>query len=172
MICPLADAQQLTAGTPPKPWRLSRTFPAGGAVACGWTTNDDAILLISDNAYSVYKIETGEEVLINFDHNDLYDGYTKDDVHFDVKELGQTVNIFGFRAGGGNRVSSSTDWVVEVIYPWWPRAMVILTRVFFIRYAIESDLNPVASWLACGFSVSGKHFAILGNEGVEIFSYR
>lgn len=70
------------------------------------------------------------------------------------------------------------DWNIEVIYPWWPHASILISNVFELNAAPREYLDKthmihiaeLDGWIKCGFSCLGNKFAILDSGGAIIFS--
>lgn len=172
----LNKAKAMLPGLPPSPWEKRIFIPGSGIVAGGWD-KDDNFILISDSAYSINDSSSGETIEIIYDYNivnkSLLDNYLK----FNIPSSNEIINIFGLNAGDGVRINNG-GWNIEVIYPWWPRASVIINNAFEINaasreYLDESkmiNIEELDGWIKCGFSCSERKFAILGSGGVVIFS--
>jgi len=70
---------------------------------------------------------------------------------------------------------TADGWQVEVIYPWWPRATVVLDYLYITNYtylknATAIDLQRLDGMIKCGFSPSGKHLIMMGSGGALIYS--
>ena len=172
----LAQARSLVAGDPPKPWRRSVIVDAAGVQVGGWT-KDDQVLVISVDGYSVTAADTGRRLVRDRDQATTFAALSPDRMLFRVPTTGEAVSVFGVY--GGNGIHQTQDgWGVEVIYPWWPRAAVIMRTPFvrgsglhnYLDRAHVIELHRLDGWLRCGFSPSGRPLLILGSAGAELFS--
>jgi hypothetical protein len=157
------------------PWRNRKVFGAAGISAGGWDSSNNFYLL-SNDGYSRNDPISGQMIEFVSGFEVVNKNIHKDDLHFTIPNTGETINIFGIRAGDGLHVTQD-GWVLEKIYPWYPRETVIMYNARYADfgkqwieiYAINL-INLGDGWLKCGFSASQKHFAILGEAGAETFS--
>lgn len=171
----LAKAQALKGTKPPSPWIHETIVPANGVLACGWDP-DENIVLISGSGYSVTEPITGRRLTRERDADCTDDSISDDRLTFQLPISKQPIPIFGFEAGDG--IHMTTDgWHVEVIYPWWPRATVVLDHLYtthyeYLKNATAIDVQRLDGVIKCGFSPSGKHLLIMGSGGALIYSRR
>lgn len=167
-------ARKLQPGEPPPPWGNRYIVNAAGIFAGGWDA-DDGFWLFSRDGWSRTDVIERTTRLELFGHEETLARFDKDKLHFTPFD-GKSISTFGVKAGNG--VLTRDYWSLDIIYPWWPLFIVTLqnfrTRTWNgdieNRSAIQLlELSP-ADWVRCGFSPSGKHFAILGEAGTEIFS--
>ncbi|MBC8098192.1 MAG: hypothetical protein H7Y11_02005, partial [Armatimonadetes bacterium] len=159
------------------PWQRIVEISAAGLFAGGWGAKEDFIL-ISRDGYSVTDLATGKLVMRNLEgslaRHPLDDMLYNDDLSFRIPEMDYDINVFGRNAGDGIRTAGG-GWVLETIYPRWPGKTVTLRQALRgIPTAIE-DYAAIkhgidSSWLRTGFSPSGRHFVIMGDGGMVIFS--
>lgn len=168
----LKSARALVPGDPPSPWKLRLSFSAAGLRAGGWDTQENFIV-ISMDGYSINSPVTGEKSLI-LGSDEALDSLIDNDLKFRIPTSGEIINVFGVTAGDGIHVTDDS-WSLEIIYPWWPQAIVTLEKLYQgaphdwgTTYALKTDLGD--GWVKCGFSSSGKHFALLGEPGVDLFT--
>lgn len=166
-------AKALRLGPMPEPWREAIIVPAAGAYACGWDEQEQ-FLMIGTSGYSLTVPDTGEQVARERDSRLTEKSLSSNDLVFSPPQGGSDIRLFGFEAGGGIRVTED-GWRLEVIYPWWPRASVILEQVFapgyaYLRQAVLLDTRRLDGPLICGFSPSGRSIAILGSGGATLYS--
>ncbi|NGZ74561.1 hypothetical protein [Saccharibacillus alkalitolerans] len=169
----LRKAQNLRPGPPPPPWNPAVTVPAAGAYACGWD-EQERLLLLGGSGFSLILPETGEVLMRERDVRRMEAGLSRDGLTFTPPQGGSPCGLFGFEAGGGIRLTSD-GWSLEVIYPWWPRASVVLDQVFapghtYLEQACLLENDRLDGPLLCGFSPSGRHLAILGSGGAVLHS--
>jgi hypothetical protein len=173
----LAQARALNEKEPPLPWRRIAVIQAAGVFAGGWTQEENFVL-ISHDGYSVTSSRTGERLLLHLDQEITYDALIDHDQGFVMPESGEQIKIFGLSGGDGIHVSED-GWHLEIIYPWWPQSLAILTQPRKIPSWPHTHWENVHalklqwvnnSWLKCGFSTSDEHFVIFGTDGAEIFT--
>lgn len=169
----LAKAQSLKATKPPSPWEHETIIPANGVLACGWD-QDENIILISGSGYSITEPITGLCLHRERDAEWTEDCISEDRLTFHSPLLKKSTSIFGLEAGDGIHVTLD-GWQVDVIYPWWPRATVVLDYLFTPRYSYLSnataiDIQRLDGAIKCGFSPSGKHLMMMGSGGALIYS--
>ncbi len=165
---------KLNTQNPFEDWVRHTCFPFEGLIGCGWTSNNQ-ILLISHDKYVIYDSKRFDK-LIEIDGHP-YDKFSSDNLDFIVKESEEQVKIFGLFGGNGNCVSED-GWKLEVIYPNWPNAVVLirkpdtrgLERWEGLRL-VELELLEYVD-LKCGFSRNQEMFMISGHLGVEVFIRR
>ncbi|WP_347723181.1 hypothetical protein [Lysinibacillus capsici] len=167
----LANAQSLICTKPPIPWAYETSIAANGVLACGWD-HEENIVLISGSGYSVTEPITGRRLHRERDMDETYDRMSDDRLTFQLPQ--GTISIFGFEAGDGIHMTAD-GWQVEVIYPWWPRATVVIDYLYITNYtylknATAIDLQRLDGMIKCGFSPSGKHLIIMGSGGALIYS--
>ncbi|MFE3574446.1 hypothetical protein [Lysinibacillus sp. NPDC059133] len=158
---------------PPSPWGHETVIPASGVIACGWD-QDENVVLISGSGYSMTEPITGSRIHRDYDANTTYDSRSEDNLFFTIPFTKEKIMIFGLDAGDGIHVSND-GWHLEVIYPWWPRATVIIDNVFkanhqYLTDATAIDLGRLDGSIKCGFSPSGNHLMIMGSGGALIYS--
>ncbi|MDO3412198.1 hypothetical protein QWJ34_20715 [Saccharibacillus sp. CPCC 101409] len=170
----LRVARELRPARPPAPWRASAAdIPAAGAIACGWDEEEN-FLLISGSGYSLNRPDTGARLLRDRDAVRAMAAFSPDSLAFTPPHGGRPIAVYGFEAGGGCRLTQD-GWRAETLYPWWPRASVILENVFeagyvYLERAALLDTRRLDGPLLCGFSPSGRHLAILGSGGALLYS--
>ncbi|MEB7454556.1 hypothetical protein ACP3VS_20835 [Lysinibacillus sp. VIII_CA] len=169
----LAKAQSLKTTKPPSPWEHETVIAANGVLACGWD-QDENIILISGSGFSVTEPITGLRLHRERDKELTEDCVSEDRLIFHSPISKKPTAIFGLEAGDGIHVTPD-GWQVEVIYPWWPRATVVLDYLFTPRYsylnnATAIDIQRLDGAIKCGFSPSGKHVMIMGSGGAFIYS--
>lgn len=166
-------ARSLQLGSMPEPWGAAIIVPAAGAYACGWDEHEH-FLMIGSSGYSLTIPDTGERLLRERDARLTEKSLSPDALVFTPPHGGADIRLFGLEAGGGIRVTAD-GWSLEAIYPWWPRASVILEQVFmpdyaYLRQATLLDTSRLDGPLICGFSPSGRSIAILGSGGATLYS--
>lgn len=169
----LSRARSLSPSRPPWPWEREWTVPASGVLACGWDAEEHLVLL-SGSGYSITDVRTGERLHRDRNADEVYDRLAQSMLRFTVPYHGQTIDIFGFEAGDGIHLTGD-GWSLKTIYPWWPRASVILEQVFapgyrYLEQAAMIDPGRLDGDIRCGFSPSGRHFVILGSGGAVGYS--
>ncbi|KOP67460.1 hypothetical protein AMS62_21095 [Bacillus sp. FJAT-18019] len=169
----LHQAQAKEPAKPPHPWIHEVIIPAGGCIACGWDAEEN-LVLISSSGYSITQPLTGNRIYRDQDPNISDTHMSADSLSFRIPHSGQDIPIFGFESGDGIHMTND-GWMLEVIYPWWPRASVALDQLFvpgyeYLQQAVMIDLNRLDGRIKCGFSPSGRHFVILGSGGALIYS--
>lgn len=90
----LDTARALTPGPPPLPWTAAPPVFVGGILAGGWT-NDEHIVLISGDGYSVIEPTTGVSVCRHRDRNTAFAALSSDNLTFMEPETGELVRVFG-----------------------------------------------------------------------------
>lgn len=164
----LSRAKALVPGKPPNPWKNTKSVSAAGIFAGGWTEKENFVMLSADG-YSEHNPVSGEEELVIFDlDRDIDDTVDKHNRYFTLPSTSEVVNIFGVVSGDGIYVSD--EWTLEIIYPWWPNATVILRNGTDDMYALDLGVCDPWNWLKCGFAPSGESFVIIGHSGAELFS--
>lgn len=172
----LNKAKAMIPGLPPSPWEKRIFIPGSGIVAGGWD-KDDNFILISDSAYSINDSSSGETIEIIYDYNIVNKSLLNNYLKFNIPSSNEIINIFGLNAGDGVHVNND-GWNIEVIYPWWPCASVVINNAFEINAASREyldetkmiNIEELDGWIKCGFSCSERKFAILGSGGGVIFS--
>ncbi len=172
----LQKARELKPTEPPRPWGNRKIISASGVLAAGWDKSGN-ILLVSTDGYSLTNPDIGERISRNEDRERTYAAISSSNLRFQNPETEEPIDIFG--VNGGDGIHRTQDgWTLKKIYPWWPREDVIIKSPFILgsgRYHLLDDaylikLIRLDGWLKCGFSPSGKHFAIIGSGGAEVFS--
>ncbi|KOS64461.1 MULTISPECIES: hypothetical protein [Lysinibacillus] len=169
----LNKAQSMELTKPPGPWEHETIIPASGVFACGWD-QDEKVVLISGSGYSITEPITGTRIHRDDDVNTTYDSISEDNLFFTIPFTKEKIMIFGFEAGDGIH-GTNDGWHVEVIYPWWPRATVVIDNVFkanhqYLKDATAIDLDRLDGSIKCGFSPPGNHLMIMGSGGALICS--
>ncbi|WP_285399624.1 hypothetical protein [Lysinibacillus sp. fls2-241-R2A-57] len=169
----LKKAQSMELTKPPNPWEHETIIPASGVFACGWD-QEEKVVLISGSGYSITEPITGTRLHRDYDANMTYDSISEDNLFFNIPCTKEKIMIFGFEAGDGIHVTND-GWQLEVIYPWWPRATVIIENAFkanhqYLEGATAIDLGRLDAPIKCGFSPSGNHLMIMGSGGAIIYS--
>jgi hypothetical protein len=161
---------------PPEPWGNKVIVAAGGVLAAGWDKAEN-FLLISVEGYSLTDPASGVRLLRNRDREKTFASILPGNLQFRMVETQEIISIFG--VNGGDGIHHTEDgWTLAYVYPWWPEEAVLIKLPFVPgsgRYHLLDDaylikLERIDGWLKCGFSPSGKHFAIVGSAGAEIFS--
>lgn len=168
----LKSARALVPGDPPPPWKLRLSISAAGLLAGGWDAQENFIV-ISMDGYSINSPVTGEQSLI-LGRDEALDSLIDNDLKFRIPTSGEIINIFGASAGDGIHMTDD-NWLLKVMYPWWPQAIVTLEKLYQgaphdwgTTYALATSLGD--GWTKCGFSPSGKHFALLSSYDVDLFT--
>ncbi|SFF09022.1 hypothetical protein SAMN04487969_113150 [Paenibacillus algorifonticola] len=169
----LYKAQSMKPAKPPHPWETEVIIPAAGCMACGWNSDED-LVLISSSGYSITQARTGVLIHRDRDSNLTYERMSNNDLTFQLPLNNEYTSIFGFESGDGIHTTND-GWIVDVIYPWWPRASVIIDNAFKATYtylndATKLDINRLDGNIKCGFSPSGKKLVIMGSGGALIYS--
>ncbi len=172
----LNKAKTMVPGLPPLPWSKRVYIRGAGIIAGGWD-KDDNFFLISDYAYSINNPLNGEVSDVIYDYQIVSKNLSNDYLRFKKPSSNEVINIFGLNSGDGIHINND-GWNIEVIYPWWPRASVIINNVFennassreYLDKTYMIDIKELDGWIKCGFSNSGNKFAILGSGGAVIFS--
>jgi hypothetical protein len=176
----LKRARTLVPGAPPAPWNTQAVISAAWVLAAGWD-DEENIVLISNDGYSVSAARTGERLIRNRDASVTYAALSADHLSFTVPDTGRTISVFGLASGDGVHTTGD-GWHLEVIYPWWPRATVLLIRPYVYvagsgpddyygrAQAIEFLRLEESNWVRTGFSPSGRSAMIVGSAGVEVMS--
>jgi hypothetical protein len=160
-------ARSIIPGEPPLPWKRGAVVRAAGVFAGGWDKQEN-FLLISWDGYSLTHPVSGERLIINLDSEGLYDKLSTTDLSFYLPEHEETIAIFGVRGGDGIHVTQD-GWISKVLYPWWPHFLLTLDKGGLESNGIKLNWLD-GSWIKTGFSPSGKHFAVVGEAGLEIFT--
>ncbi|NQX70410.1 hypothetical protein HQN90_30150 [Paenibacillus alba] len=169
----LHKAQVLPESNPPPPWIKEIIVPASGCFACGWDLNEN-LILISSSGYSITEVSSGILIHRNRDSELTNARISSNNLTFHTPYNDEVIDIFGFEAGDG--IHTTIDgWFVKVIYPWWPRASVIIENLFKPNYQYLNDVTMIElkrlyGDIKCGFSPSGQNLVILGSGGALIYS--
>ncbi len=169
----LAHARAMSPGPPPPPWAAIPFLQAGGVLAGGWTQSDQVVLISSDG-YSVSSPRTGERLVRDRDDARTMAALAPDNLSFLIPATGERISVFGVWGGDGSH-STADGWAVDVIYPWWPEADVLLwpPRGIGSRGYLDgaSLLDGVggATWRGCGFSPSGDCLMLLTSDGAHVY---
>jgi hypothetical protein len=165
----LEQARSMVPGQPPKPWRHNVFIHVGGLQACGWDMKEN-LVIISSNGYSINTAD-GNRLVRDMDYETTFDAITSDSLKFVIPATQEKIDIFGLMAGGGIYVAPDL-WRLQIVYPWWPKGVVLLkspaSRGYLEGQMIDS--GSIDGWLHCGFSPSGQHFIIFGSAGLYWFS--
>lgn len=169
-------ARNLHPAEPPLPWGRRVIIPAAGVLAAGWDKSEN-MLLISVDGYSLSDSSTGERLVRDRDSERTYAALVSNDLRFENPETHELIDIFGVNGGDGIH-RTEDQWTLQKIYPWWPKEAVIIKSPFIpgsgkhhlLDDAYLIKLVRIDGWLKCGFSPSGKHFAVVGSGGAEVFS--
>ena len=160
---------------PNLPWRRGPFIGGSGLFACGWTKESKIFMLFPDY-YVVGDPQTGEQLILNEDNN-LLDYLSKDNQEFDLKELNQSIKVFGLRGGNGNQYTTDRWSLIEVMQDSQEKIFGLTDykhfgrseQIFWKNYDLI-DLKNLEFGQWCGFSPNEKSFGIFGSGGVEIFN--
>lgn len=166
-------AQEMKPTDPPDPWKHCVIIAAAGVIAGGWDINEN-IVLISGSGFSINHPITGVQIHRDRDSEKTYAHILNNGLTFKLPTFNEEIDIFGFKAGDGIHMTDD-GWNLEVIYPWWPRASVIIDHVFsksynYLKTAVMINVPRLDGRLKCGFSPSGSYFVILGSGGAIVYS--
>ncbi|GIN10898.1 hypothetical protein J26TS2_07650 [Shouchella clausii] len=169
----LEKAQKMVPKAPPLPWRQQAVLSASGVIAAGWDSNENIILLTS-SGYSINHAMTGERILRDRDTDRTENNIIDRGLKFIIPDSGEEIDLFGIEAGDGVHLTVE-GWSLEVIYPWWPRASVIIDHVFvqgheYLLNATMLDIPRLDGWIKCGFAPSGNKFMVIGSGGAMVFA--
>lgn len=171
----LDKVRQLEPSDPFLPWNNRIVIPGAGILAVGWT-NDNYILVISNDGYAVFDPINGTPKVEMNKLGTVYHLFAANNLSFEVPELNEVVRVFGIYGGDGNHVTSD-GWGLELIYPAWPNSAVLLRKPSLsVHREVWEEVKIISLKrleyieLKCGFSNNGKHFLIVGGGGIEIFS--
>lgn len=169
----LHQAQGMSKSSPPSPWGNEILIPASGCIACGWDQNEN-LVLISSSGYSIIEVATGTLIHRDRDTELMDSRISHNQLSFELPTDDEVINIFGFEAGDGIKITND-GWSVQVIYPWWPRAAVIIEQLYganyqYLKDATLLDIKRLDGDLKCGFSPTGKSLVILGSGGAVVYS--
>lgn len=162
---------------PSLPWTSRVVISAAGIIASGWTF-DNKVFLFSSDGYSVSDPLTGQREIRNYDEdNSAITKFSKDNLEYTIKELGQTIKIFGLRGGDGNHFTTDF-WELASFSPSLGEQIVGIRDTKAIKrqteYWREFDLISLKRLEYCalkfGFSPNEKHFGVFGSGGAEIFT--
>jgi len=169
-------ALELKPSPPPEPWHESAFIHAGGVFAGGWTQEEN-VLLVSFDGYSV-STPDGARLTRDRDPSRGAAALASDALAFPLP--GATVPVRVFGACGGNGAWVTDDgWSVEVVAPLWPRQWVLLREPRtgtgardYLAGALRLDLQGLDQhdWLRVGFSPSGRHLLVVSPGGCLVFS--
>ena len=174
----LTKARQLIPSDPPAPWRYVQDIEAPSLIAAGWDP-DENLVLISQAGYSINVAHTRKQLLLDLDA-DVYTHLTERRLRFHIPKSQTTINVFGVTSGDGIHYMRSGEevWILNIIYPWWPRGLVTLRppvlggRGLWKKTTALKLLLVGGEWMRCGFSPSGEHFVVIGSQGAEVFTRR
>lgn len=173
----LLQAREMRADEPPAPWGKRIVIPAAGVFAGGWDKENNLVLL-SGEGYSVSDPLNGHRLIRDRDAESMYRAVTDDYLRFLMPHNGEEILLFGLNGGDGSHVTED-GWGLKSIHPWWPNDEVILKTPFVLGSGLHGYLDRAYrisltrlenTELRCGFSPSGKHFAIVASAGAEVFS--
>lgn len=167
----LHEAMSLVQSAPPSPWRQVAFIAAGGVIAAGWT-EDESILLVSHDGYSLTAAD-GRRLLRNREPSSL----TPDNLAFALLGHSTPVRVFGAFGGEGSWLTTD-GWRIEIVYPLWPRAWLIMRApsgsgakaVFAAVTRLELHGLDEHDWLRAGFSPSGNHALVVSASGCLVIS--
>lgn len=170
----LEKAQKMIPQVPPLPWRQQTVLSASGVIAAGWDSKENIILISSNSGYSINHSMTGERILRDRDTDRTENNIIDRGLKFIIPESAEEIEIFGIEAGDGVHLTDE-GWSLEVIYPWWPRASVIIDHVFVQGYeyllnATMLDIPRLDGWIKCGFAPSGNQFMVIGSGGAVVYA--
>jgi hypothetical protein len=160
---------------PPPPWKIVGCIAVGGLMEVGFAEGTDLLLVISSTGRGVFDCRTGEKVARDYDG--LENGW-HDPIRLTALGIGplagKTVRVAGL-CGGGLPLMTTDGWGIQVVFPKWPDAIVILeprgSSVFVERMANNcvklADLDTPRAW---GFSDSGKSLALAESHTLTLFS--
>lgn len=162
---------------PSPPWTKLVVVSVAGVISGGWT-NDNKVFLYSSDGYSVSNPHTGEIEIRNQDKDNKAEGrFSKDNLEFNIDELGQTIKVFGLRGGNGNHLTSDS-WTLESFHPSLTDQIVGIRNLrdkasnteYWKNFQLIKLTRLEHFALTYGFSPNEKHFGIFGSGGVEIFT--
>lgn len=173
----LTQARHMTLADPPIPWKRNHIISTAGVFAAGWDEAEN-VLLISNDGYSLTDPVTGKRIARETNREVTYEAITPDHLSFEIPALEKPMRIFGINGGDGIHLTED-GWELEVIYPWWPRSIVIIRTPFVLDSEMHGYLDRAHAIqlerlentiVKCGFSPSGNRFMISGSSGAEVFS--
>jgi len=169
----------MTVQAPPQPWHGVTFVHVGGPEAIGFGADSDLLLLVSVSGRSVVDCASGEKIAR--DQDDSYSWF--DTTSLTAEGIGplesQHIRISGVY-GGGMPTMTSDGWRLEVVAPDWPYSFVLLHAPGYLteegwKEGVATKVAPRLcdqfpdEVLAFGFSPTGKSFAVMMRDGVEIF---
>lgn len=155
-------------------------FHVGGPEEIGFGASSDLLLIVSVSGRSVVDCSTGKKVASEYD--EPY-GAWLDQIRLTAKGIGplagQEVRLGGIH-GGGLPLLTCDGWLLELVAPDWPYSFLLLQPplTFVEGHRIDGTKTKVAPRLsdkfpdpviAYGFSPTGKSFAVMVDDGVEVF---
>ncbi|CAH0336034.1 hypothetical protein FVB9288_01706 [Flavobacterium sp. CECT 9288] len=162
---------------PSLPWTNRVVISAAGVIASGWTL-DSKVFLFSSDEYSISDPITGQREIRNYDEdNSAMTKFSKDNLEFNIDELGQTIKIFGLRGGDGNHCTTDF-WNLDSFSPSLGEQIIGIQNIktrqnqteYWKEFELISLINLEYTTLKFGFSPNEKHFGIFGSGGAEIFT--
>ena len=161
------------------PWRLVTETSAGGAIAAGFDSATDELLVVTSNGQGIFDTATGQRVYRNRDDK----GYDHEQLAaIRLDRTGEPPIPIAGDDGGGLRRVTSDGWTIDILQMNWPTAYSILqppgASIYFLgsqwnqnrkdasfRVLMKSEGLPVAF----GFSKSGKSLVWLDRSDLVIW---
>ena len=168
-----ARVDSLPVRHPPAPWRPAAVHAVGGLTSVGFSDDGSHLLVTSSQGRGVYDCATGVRVARDptpdaGHHADplLWDGIGP--------IAGRVVHTAGLW-GGGLHAAAPDGWRVDVVWPDWPEATVLVESPG-ASWSAEPSRGDVfrlpnfESPRAAGFSVSGGTLVIAESHTLTIYS--
>src|SRR5262245_39627066 len=174
--------RSLTVQDPPAPWRFVAYIDVGGPAAIGFgaSSDSDLLLIVTADGRGIVDCSTGEKVARDYDteDNSWFDWTTNTATGIGPLDE-QEIRLGGIH-GGGLPTVTRDGWLLELAAPDWPFSFLLLQTPGTMvegRYieGIKTKVAPKQSdefplpVLAYGFSQTGKSFAVMVDDVVEVF---
>jgi hypothetical protein len=174
---------QMKEQQPPKPWNLRLehdVYAIGGLIEVGYAKDSDYLLVISWNGRGVFDCSPNvddRKIALDSDMEGFYKDIWRDSKYLTAVGIGildqEKINLAGLW-GGCLPIQSGDGWHLTIAYPNWPSADVILCPPDCVLFGKGQDscvkVSTCGTFIAAGFSPTGKSFIVAQSHTLEIFS--
>lgn len=152
-------------------WEYYSSVPINAPIAVGWF-NDDNLFIVSIDGLFIYDTSKKEIVFEDY-YSEVLEGISQNNLRYLIKEKGVEVDIFGVRGGGGNLFTNDNKWSIRLVNLAWNIVVPILTsnrtRKF---YFLKLEQLFYEGYKHVGFSNSEKYFVVMGDQGLDVYSFK
>ncbi|MBL7756362.1 MAG: hypothetical protein JNL59_03180, partial [Chitinophagaceae bacterium] len=132
----------------------------------------DNLFIVSIDGLFIYDTSKKEIVFEDY-YSEVLEGISQNNLRYLIKEKGGEVDIFGVRGGGGNLFTNDNKWSIRLVNLAWNIVVPILTsnrtRKF---YFLKLEQLFYEGYKYVGFSNSEKYFVVMGDQGLDVYSFK